>query len=132
MRERLRSLSLERLREMLAALPGAGAIACQSLEQLREKHTVERTDAGSESLPDKSFRLRRGDHPSGHTTTLPLATWIRPGVSALTPLFPAPGPGEHTLSVLREAGCTDHQIDDLVKTGVAQTGWKMLRRYLPE
>ena len=129
--EQLRNLTLSQAHERLAPLPGAGAIAVQSLAQLRDKHTVEETSSGSNTMPNNSFRLRRGAHPSGYPTTLPLATWIRPALSAVTALQPAPAPGAHTLDVLRAAGCTDAQIDKLVETGVAQTGWKLLRRYLP-
>ncbi|KPK28239.1 MAG: hypothetical protein AMJ66_10745 [Betaproteobacteria bacterium SG8_40] len=129
--ERLQALSLAQLRERLASVPGAGAIAVQTLAQLRDKHTVDETSAGSDTMPNGSFRLRRGAHPSGYPTTLPLATWIRPALSAVTALQPAPAPGTHTLEVLRAAGCTEAQIDDLVRNGVAQTGWKLLHRYLP-
>jgi crotonobetainyl-CoA:carnitine CoA-transferase CaiB-like acyl-CoA transferase len=130
-RAKLRGMKLAQLRECLASLPGAGAIACQSLAQLRDKHTVESASAGSATIPDKSFQLRHGEHPSGYPTTLPLATWIRPAVSAVTPLYPAPGPGEHTLSVLREAGCSEEEIASLVRDEVAQSGWKIMHRYLP-
>ncbi len=130
--ERLQALALAELHERLAPLPGAGAIAVRSLAQLRDKHTVDETSAGCETMPQGSFRLRRGAHPSGYPTTLPLATWIRPALSAVTALQPAPAPGTHTVEVLRAAGYTETQIDDLVRSGVAQTGWKLLRHYLPQ
>ncbi len=129
--ERLQALTLTELRERLAPLPGAGAIAVQSLAQLRDKHTVDAASVGSDNMPLGSFRLRRGPHPCGYPTTLPLPTWIRPARSPVTTLRPAPAPGTHTLDVLRAAGCTEAQIDDLVSSGVAQTGWKLLRNYLP-
>ncbi len=129
--ERLQALTMAELHERLAPLPGAGAIAVQTLAQLRDKHTVDETSAGSDTMPNGSFRLRRGAHPSGYPTTLPLATWIRPALSAVRALQPAPAPGAHTLEVLRAAGCTEAQIDDLVRSGAAQTGWKLLRHYLP-
>jgi crotonobetainyl-CoA:carnitine CoA-transferase CaiB-like acyl-CoA transferase len=131
MNERLQELTLAQLRERLASLPGAGAIAVQSLAQLRDKHTVEDATAGSDTIPNRSFRLRRGPHPSGYPTTLPLATWIRPALSAVTALQAAPAPGEHTLAVLREAGCSEEEIAALVSGEIALTGWKLLRHYLP-
>ncbi len=130
-RDRLRALTLTQLRECLASLPGAGAIACQSLAQLRDKHTVDSASAGSDVIPEKSFQLRCGEHPSGYRTTLPLATWIRPALSDVTPLYPAPGPGEHTLEVLREAGCSEEEIAALARDEVAQSGWKIMHHYLP-
>jgi len=128
---KVRELTLARLREKLAALPGAAAIAVQTLAELREKYTVETTVDGSDSVPEHSFRLRRGPHPSGYPTTLPLATWIRPDRSVVTPTYPAPAPGEHSISVLREAGYSDEEIDVLIDQGVVHTHWKVLQHYLP-
>ena len=126
-----RDLTLAQLRDKLAALPGAAAIAVQTLAELRERYTVETTVDGSDSVPDHSFRLLRGPHPSGYPTTSPLATWIRPELSALTPTHPAPPPGEHSISILREAGYSEEEIVALVDKGVVHTHWKVLRHYLP-
>ena len=130
--EQLRRLTLNQVREYLAAVPGAGAIAVQSLMQLRDRHTVDGALSGSDSMPDHSFRLRRGAHPSGYPTTLPLATWIRPEMSTLNSLQPAPTPGEHTVAVMKEAGFDDQEIAALMQSGVVQTRWKLLRHYLPQ
>ena len=111
-------------------LAGAAA-AVQTLAELRERYTVETTVDGSDSIPEHSFRLRRGPHPSGYPTTLPLNTWIRPERSVVTPTSPAPPPGEHSISVLREAGYSDEEIDALVDKGVVHTHWKLLQHYLP-
>ena len=127
----VRELTLAQLREKLAVLPGAAAIAVQTLAELRERYTVETTVDGSDSIPEHSFRLRRGPHPSGYPTTLPLNTWIRPERSVVTPTSPAPPPGEHSISVLREAGYNDEEIDALVDKGVVHTHWKLLQHYLP-
>lgn len=128
---RLRELSLTQLCQRLGSVPGAGAVAVQSLSQLREKYTVEGTTEGSDAIPNQSFRLRRCAHPSGYPTTLPLATWIRPALSAISTPHPAPAPGKHTTEVLREAGFNDEEITHLLDSDVAQTAWKLLDRYLP-
>ena len=129
--EKLHGMTLAQLRERLAAVPGANAIAIQSLAQLREKYTVESAIEGSDAFPAGSFRLRRGAHPSGHPTTVPLATWIRPSSSPVTQLYPAPIPGSHTVAVLGDAGFSDHEIGALLSNGSAHAGWKLLKRYLP-
>lgn len=127
----VRDLTLAQLREKLAVIPGAAAIALQSLAELREKYTVETAVEGSDSIPENSFRLRRGPHPSGCPTTIPLPTWIRPELSTLTPLHPAPLPGEHSISILREAGYSEGEVAALVDKGVVRTHWKVLRHYFP-
>ena len=129
--EQLHNLTLNQVRERLAAIPGAGAIAVQSLAQLRGKHTVDGASNGSNSIPHHSFRLRRSAHPSGYPTTLPLATWIRPEMSTLSSLQPAPTPGKHTVAVMKEAGFDEQEIAALLQSGVVQTQWKLLPRYLP-
>ncbi len=130
--EQLQKLTLDQVRQRLATIPGAGAIAVQSLAQLRAKHTVDGAHKDSEMIPGHSFRLRRSEHPCGHPTTLPLATWVRPAVSTLASLQPAPMPGEHTVAVLKETGFNDTEISALTENGTVQTRWKLLHRYLPE
>ena len=122
---------MKELQARLKPIAGAGAIAVQSLAQLRQHRTVGKSTPGSEAMPDESFRLVRGPHPSGHQTTLPLATWIRPCVTKVSTLEPAPLPGTHTIPVLREHGFTDNEIATLVDESVAFTGWKLLKHYLP-
>jgi len=129
--EQLLKLSLKQVRERLAVIPGAGAISVQSLAQLRSRRTVDGALNGSDTIPGHSFRLRRGAHPSGYPTTLPLATWIRPGMSTLSSLQPAPIPGEHTVAVMKEAGFSEQEIAALMESDVVQSRWKLLRRYLP-
>ena len=68
---------------------------------------------------------------AGDMQTLPLATWIRPCVTKVSTLEPAPLPGTHTIPVLREHGFTDNEIATLVDESVAFTGWKLLKHYLP-
>ncbi len=129
--ESMRELTLAQLRERLAPVRGAGAIALQSLAQLRAKYTVQSSADGSDAMPRGSFRLRRGAHPCGYPTTVPLATWIRPSTSAVTPLTPPPLPGSDTVAILSEVGYSENEIAALVSSGSARTGWELLRHYLP-
>ena len=46
-------------------------------------------------------------------------------------LAPAPLPGAHTGEVLAEAGHSEAEIDDLMRSGAARDGWAVLPRYLP-
>ncbi len=82
-------------------------------------------------LSSGSFQLRRGPHPSGYMTTVPLPTWIRPETSPVSHLAPAPAPGADTVSVLGDVGFSDEEIADLLSSGVARTGWQVLKHYLP-
>ena len=74
-----------------------------------------------------SICLRRGPHPSGHITTLPLPTWVRPEEASVQHLAPAPLPGAHTAEVLTEAGHSAEEIDDLMRSGAARDGWAFCR-----
>ena len=60
-----------------------------------------------------------------------MPTWIRPAASPVRHLPPAPFPGAHTAEVLAEAGHTEAEVEDLVRTGAARPGWAVLPRYLP-
>lgn len=117
--------------QRLAVVPGAGVAPVKSLAEIREDRTVEGTERMSNWMSSGSFRLFRGPHPSGHTTTLPMPTWIRPESSEVRHLQGAPLPGAHTVEVLAEAGHSEEQIDGLVTSGTAHHGWRVLPRYLP-
>ena len=135
--EAVRGLGVGELQARLAAIPGAGAAALRTLADIRADRTVDETDAGeaedrrSNWMSGGSIRLRRGPHPSGHTTTLPLPTWLRPEAAAVHHLAPAPLPGAHTAEVLAGAGYSAAEIDGLMESGGARNGWAVLPRYLP-
>ena len=125
------SIRFTDLQARLADLPGAGAMPSTSLEAIRRDRTTDDDAAASNWLNSGSFLLKRGPHPSGYRTTLPLPTWIRPEKSPVKHLHPAPAPGEDTEAVLAEAGHSPNEIAALVASGGARTNWSMLNNYLP-
>ena len=129
--EAVRVLTVRELQERVAGLPGAGAAPLRTLAEIRADRTTESTDHRSNWMSSGSLGLFRGPHPSGHTTTLPMPTWIRPAVSRVRRLPPAPFPGAHTAEVLAEAGHADAEIESLAQAGAARPGWEVLPRYLP-
>ena len=129
--EAVRVLTVRELQERVAGLPGAGAAPLRTLAEIRADRTTESTDRHSNWMSSGSLGLFRGPHPSGHATTLPMPTWIRPAVSRVRRLTPAPFPGAHTAEVLAEAGHTDAEVESLAQAGAARPGWEVLPRYLP-
>ncbi len=135
--EAVRGLSTGEVQARLAEVPGAGAGPLRTLADIRADRTVEAADPGegedrrSNWMSGGSICLRRGAHPSGHTTTLPLPTWVRPEAASVQHLAPAPLPGAHTAEVLAEAGHSVAEIEGLMRSGAARDGWAVLPRYLP-
>ena len=123
--------TLAQLQQALADMPGASAVAATTLAQIRAERTDDGEDAASNWLQSGSLRLRRGPHPCGYRTTVPLPTWIRPEKSAISTLYPTPAPGADTIAVLREAGHSEMEVEALMKSGAAQEGWSVLEHYLP-
>ena len=79
-----------------------------------------------------SFRLKRGDHPSGYQATICEPTWVRPERFSISELTPAPWPGQHTREVLKEIGLDDLEPEEDNLAGeAALEGWKVLKHYLP-
>ena len=107
----VRALRIGEIQERLAGLPGAGAAPLRTLAEIRADRTVESSEHRSNWMSSGSLTLFRGPHPSGHTTTLPMPTWIRPDASPVRHLPPAPFPGAHTAEVLAEAGHTEAEIE---------------------
>lgn len=131
LRNHLRSLPLAELQTRLKALPGSSAIAPRSLPQIRADRTIDGAQPLSNWANSGSHLMRRGPHPSGYITAVPVPTWVRPEDSVVSELFPAPAPGEHTSDVLRETGMADETIASMLKTGEARSGWAVLNHYLP-
>ena len=129
--EAVRTLEIGEIRKRLSRLPGAAATPLRTLAEIRSDRTVESTEHRSNWMSSGSLTLFRGPHPSGHATTLPMPTWIRPETSPVRHLAPAPFPGAHTTEVLAEAGHNEAEIEALLETGAAGKGWRMLPRYLP-
>ena len=130
----VRGLSTAEVQARLAEIPGAGAAALRTLADIRADRTVEAVEAAdgrSNWMSSGSICLRRGAHPSGHTTTLPLPTWVRPEAASAHHLAPAPLPGAHTAEVLAEAGQSAEEIESLMRSGATRDGWAVLPRYLP-
>jgi crotonobetainyl-CoA:carnitine CoA-transferase CaiB-like acyl-CoA transferase len=126
-----RQMTLAHLQERLCDLPGASAIAVKTLAEIRAERTDDGEDAVSNWLQSGSLRLRRGPHPCGYRTTVPLPTWIRPEKSVISTLYPAPAPGADTIAVLREAGHSKLEVEALMKSGAAHKSWSVLEHYLP-
>ena len=130
----VRGLTTGEIQARLAGIPGAGAVALRTLAEIRADRTVdaaETADRRSNWMSGGSIRMRRGPHPSGHTTTLPLPTWVRPEEASVQHLAPAPLPGAHTAEVLAEAGHSAAETEELLRSGAARDGWAVLPRYLP-
>ena len=127
----VRGLEVAEVNARLAGVPGAGAAPLRTLAEVRADRTVEDTNRGSNWMASGSISLFRGPHPSGHATTLPMPTWIRPEAAPVRHLDPAPFPGAHTAEVLAEAGHTGDEIETLMRDGSACSGWRVLPRYLP-
>ncbi len=127
----MRQMTLSGLQEALADIPGASAVAVTTLTEIRAERTDDGEDAASNWLQSGSLRLRRGPHPCGYRTTVPLPTWIRPEKSAISTLYPAPAPGADTVAVLREAGHDASQVEALMHNGAAHERWSVLPHYLP-
>ena len=122
---------MKTLQKKVSALSGTSAISPQTLAQIRSERTRDQASRDSNWLNSGSFRLCRGEHPSGYVATICEPTWVRPEFSPISDLASAPWPGEHTRLVLEEAGISDDEIDSLFESGIAFSGWSVLRHYLP-
>ena len=127
----LRQMTLRELEEKISVVEGASIIPVQSLSEIRSERTRDRETRDSNWLNSGSFRLCRGDHPSGYVATLCEPTWVRPATSPILELNSAPWPGEHTREVLAEAGITEEETEHLFEVGAATSGWSVLGHYLP-
>ena len=128
----LRDLTIAEARQRLSVIDSASICDVSTLAAIRAERTDDKDSDRSNWLNTGSFALVRGDHPSGYRTTLPHPTWVRPAMSTIQTLDPAPAPGTHTKEVLREAGMSEAAIGELFESGVARAAWPGLSRYLPD
>lgn len=129
---KLKNLTQAEAQSVLTDVPGASVCRVMSLAEIRAERTAERGATPDNWKNSGSFRLICGDNPSGLPTTLPAPTWIRPALSPVEELSPAPFPGTHTVQVLRDAGLDEKQVAQLLEDGVALEEWPLMERYLPE
>ena len=127
----VQKLTFREVQKRVSVLPGASVIPSQTLAQIRSERTRDRDSRDSNWLNTGSFRLCRGEHPSGYVATICEPTWVRPETSPISELAPAPWPGEHTRSILTESGLSEEETDRLFQVGAASSGWSVLRHYLP-
>jgi alpha-methylacyl-CoA racemase len=113
-----------RVREELAALIGARPLSHWAARFDRADCCVSPVHSIEEALADPHFRARGMVIASTHPTYGPLTQAACP-VKMTGFEFElqrhAPRPGEHTIEVLREAGCSDESISAWIEKGVART-----------
>ena len=112
-----------RVRDELAAIFGARSLAHWEARFARADCCVSPVHTLEEALADPHFRARGmrvdGVHPSGGPLTQ-VACPVKMSRYAFELHRHAPRPGEHTVELLREAGCSDTAIDALLEKGVAR------------
>jgi len=127
----LQTIALDDLKSRVGDVPGVCAVRVTTLENVRKARTVAADQTTPVEIDGGSLKLVRFPHPSGYPTTLPLPTWIRPDETPVKRLWPAPWPGEHTVEVLRDTGCDDEQISQMLAEASARENWPVMRHYLP-
>ena len=111
---------------------GLVAQAVISARQLRQS-AVEAERRGSViDSTQVSGRIVRVSHPAGESYFAPDSTWIRFGHAEQRRISHAPTPGQHSVSILTQAGYLPEQINGLLAEGIAADCWPALRTYLPE
>ena len=112
-----------RVRDELAAIFGAQALADWEARFAHADACVSPVHTLEEALADPQFRARGMVIESRHPTLGPLTQLACP-VKMTRYGFElhrhAPRPGEHTVELLREAGCSDASIAVLLEKGVAR------------
>lgn len=112
-----------RVRDELAAIFGARPLAHWEARFARADACVSPVHTLEEALADPHFRARGMVLDSVHPSLGPLtqlACPVRMSRYGFELLRHAPRPGEHTLELLREAGCSEASIDALLEKGVAR------------
>ena len=122
----LGKMEFSEVQKKIRQLAGASIMRPESLTNIRTERTRDQGEPKSNWMNSGSFRLKRGDHPSGYQATICEPTWVRPERSSISELNPAPWPGQHTKEVLEEVGLGGADSEEGV-----QEGWKVLKHYLP-
>ena len=128
----LAEMRFDEVQRKISHLAGASIIRTETLAQIRSKRTRDKGEPKSNWMNSGSFRLKRGDHPSGYQATICEPTWVRPERFSIAELRPAPRPGQHTLEILKEISRSNFESEeDVLREGAALEGWKVLKHYLP-
>ena len=112
-----------RVRDELAAIFGARPLADWEARFAHVDACVSPVHTLEEALADPHFRARGMVVESVHPTLGPLtqlACPVRMSRHGFELHRHAPRPGEHTLELLREAGCSEASIAELIEKGVAR------------
>lgn len=106
-----------------------GVARCVDILSLREQYT-RAADGSSGTDTGSSYAFSRFDeHPSGHTVTQLDPIGVRVLQAGVVAPTPAEKYGASTMRVLRAAGFSDGDIDDLLAVGAIGTSWS--EEYLP-
>ena len=112
-----------RVRDELAAIFGACPLSHWETRFARAECCVSPVHTLEEALADPHFRARgmvvESVHPSIGAITQ-VASPVRMSRFAFELSRHAPQPGEHTIELLREAGCSEAAIAGLLEKGVAR------------
>jgi len=128
----LTKMKFKEVQKQISQIAGASIIRTETLAKIRSERTRDSGERESNWMNSGSFRLKRGDHPSGYQATICEPTWVRPERFSIAELSAAPWPGQHTREVLQEIGLDGLEPEeDNLAGGAALEGWKVLKHYLP-
>ncbi|MEN8983377.1 MAG: CoA transferase [Planktotalea arctica] len=92
---------------------------------------LQRESAGDLDIARATYRAIRHDrHPMGRWVDLASPNGIRPQHAPITLTRPAPKPGADTRAILATLGYSAEDIETMIASGAAGTGWSA--KYLPE
>ena len=113
------------------AFAGSGTVVpLASLLETRD-NALQLESAGDIDIARDTFRVIRHDqHPMGRWCDLVAPNAVRPASGQITIPGPMPKYGQHTRPILARLGYDDQQIENIIASGAAGTGWS--EKYLPE